>query len=98
VIDNAGKIGVLVIDPDLHVMPSIADGAVEMGCHLMLIHFARTPQKVRKVPATDMAGGLVIQAQLNFGFQYAKFFRLLRRRGRSLGEFVHDPNIARVSG
>jgi hypothetical protein len=35
---------------------------------------------------------------LNFGFQYAKFFRLLQRRGRSLGEFVHDPNIARISG
>jgi ABC-type glutathione transport system ATPase component len=30
-IDDAGEIGVLVIDPDLHVMAAIADLAVEMG-------------------------------------------------------------------
>jgi hypothetical protein len=38
VIDDAGKIGVLVIDPDLHVMPSIADGAVEMGYRKLIHH------------------------------------------------------------
>ena len=31
VIDDAGKIGVLVIDADLHVMAAVADLAVEMG-------------------------------------------------------------------
>src|SRR6195952_5763722 len=34
VIHNAGEIGVLVIDPDLHVMAAVADLAVEMCCHL----------------------------------------------------------------
>ena len=31
VIDDAGKIGVLVVDADLHVMAAVADLAVEMG-------------------------------------------------------------------
>jgi hypothetical protein len=31
VIDDPGKIGVFVIDPDLHVMAAVADLAVDMG-------------------------------------------------------------------
>jgi hypothetical protein len=31
VIDDAGKVGVLVIDPDPHVMAAVTDFAVERG-------------------------------------------------------------------
>src|ERR1700737_1573354 len=36
VIDDAGKIGVFVIDADLHVVPAVADLAVERGSHFDL--------------------------------------------------------------
>src|SRR5947209_15110990 len=34
VIDDAGKIRVLVVDADLHAMPAVDDGAVEGGGHV----------------------------------------------------------------
>ena len=55
VIDDAGKIGVLVIDPDLHVMAAVADLAVEMCCHLRS-SIAFKAIVLRKIPAARKLG------------------------------------------
>jgi hypothetical protein len=78
------------------------------------MYVTRAPQKLREVPRLDPASSLVVQTGLDLGFQHTKFLRLLQNirygrllklyrqqfqcRGRLLGEFAHDRNIARILG
>jgi hypothetical protein len=46
--------------------------------NLVRIHFARSPQKICKIPRTDTTGGLVIQSGPDLILERAKFLCLLK--------------------